>query len=211
MILNPDPSKQAQEVIISSKRSKDYHPPLSFNDYQMNVVNSHKHIGLILDEKLKFSEHGRAAIVKVKRGIGIIRLLSKYASRDTLDQMYKLFVRQHFDYGDVIYHDQIMSLSRKLESIQYEAALAVSRAWKGTNTDKLPEELGWETLGNRRCYRRLCLFYKIVNNQPPEYLRDYVPDENRNYNQLRHINVFIYENSSSQRHSKILFPYCVNI
>ena len=115
----------------------------------------------------------------MKRGIGIIRVLSKYASRDTLDQMYKLFVRPHSYYGEVIYRDQNMSLSLKLESIQYEAALAVSGAWKGTNTDKLLEELGWETLGNRRWYCRLCLFYKIAYNQAPEYLRDYVPDENR--------------------------------
>ena len=68
MSFNPDPSKQAQEVIFSSKRIKDHHLPLSFNDYnQINIVNSHKHLGLILDEKLTFSEHVRAAIVKAKR------------------------------------------------------------------------------------------------------------------------------------------------
>ena len=125
--------------------------------------------------------------------------------------MYKLFVRPHLDYGAIIYHDQNISLSHKLESIQYEAALAVSGAWKGTNTDRILEKLGWETLGNRRWYRRLCLFYKIVNNQAPEYLRKYVPDENRNHYQLRHTNVFRYESSSSQRYSKSFFPYCVNI
>ena len=211
MSFNPYPSKQAQEVVFSSIGIKDYHLPLSFNDYQINVVNSHRHLGLILDEKHTFSEHVRAAIVKANRGIGIIRFLSKYVSRDTFDQMCELFVRPHSYYGDTIYHDQNMSLSRKLESIQHEAALAVIRAWKGTNTDKLPEELGWETLGNRRWYRRLCLFHKIVDNQPPEYLRDCVSDENINQDQLRYTNVFRYENSSSQRYSKSLFPYCVNI
>ena len=67
MSFNPDTSKQAQEVIFSSKRIKDPHPPLSFNDYQINVVNSHMHLGLILDVKLTFSEHVRAAIVTAKR------------------------------------------------------------------------------------------------------------------------------------------------
>ena len=203
---NPNPSKQAQEVIFSSKRIKDHHPPLSFNDYQINVVNSNKHLGVILDEKLTFSEHVRAAIVKAKKGIGMVLFLSKYASRDTLGQMCKLLVRRHMDYQDVIYHDQNMYLSQKLESIQYEAAMAMNCAWKGNNTDKLLEELGWETLGNRRWHRRLCL---IVNNQAPEYLCDYVPDENRNKYQFRHENVFRYENSSSQRYSQNLFTYCV--
>ena len=97
--------------------------------------------------------------------------LSKYVSRNVLYQMYKLYVRPHIDYGNVIYHNQSMPLSRKLESTQYKAALAVSGAWKGTNNDRLLEELGWETLSNRRWYRRLCLFYKIINNQAPHYLR----------------------------------------
>ena len=199
MRFNPDPSKQAKEVIFSSKRIKDHHLPLRFNDYQINVVNCHKLLGLLLDKKLTFSEHVRAAIVKAKRGIGIIRFLSKYASRTTLDHMYKLYVRPHLVYGDVSYHDQNMSLSRKLESIQYEAALVVSGAWKGTKMDRLHEEFGWEMLGNRRWYRRVSLFYKIVNNQAPEYLRKYVPDENRNHYQLCHTNVFSYERSCSQR------------
>ena len=41
------------------------------------------------------------------------------------------------------------------ESVQYSAALAVSGAWKGTNMDRLYEELGWEPLYYRRWQRRL--------------------------------------------------------
>ena len=128
-----------------------------------------------------------------------------------LDQMYKLYIRPHMDYGDIIYHDQKMLLSRKLESIQYEAALAVSGAWRGTNTDRLLEELGWETLDNRRWYRRLCLFYKIVNDQAPKYLSECIPGENRNAYQLRQTNIFRQDICSSQRYSKNFFPYWVNI
>ena len=125
--------------------------------------------------------------------------------------MYKLDVRPHLDDGDIIYHDQNMLLSRKLESIPYEAALVVSGAWKGTNTDRLLEELGLETLSNRRWYRRLCLFYKIVNNQAPNYLNECVPSENRSAYQLRQTNVLIHDSCSSHRYSNTLFPYCVNI
>ena len=41
-----------------------------------------------MEQKLKFTEHGREAIVKAKHGIGIIHFLETYASRDALDQMY---------------------------------------------------------------------------------------------------------------------------
>ena len=58
-----------------------------------------------------------------------------------------------------------------IERTQYQAALAVSGAWKGTNRDKIYEELGWETLDQRRFFRRLTQFYKIMNNLTPDYLK----------------------------------------
>ena len=42
-----------------------------------------------------------------------------------------------------------------VERIQYHAALSITGAWQGTNLDKIYEELGWESLTNRRHYRRL--------------------------------------------------------
>ena len=42
--------------------------------------------------------------IKAKRGIGMIRYLSKYLMRDVSNQLYKLYVRPHLDYGDIIYH-----------------------------------------------------------------------------------------------------------
>ena len=40
MSFNPDPSKQAQEVIFSRKTKKEYHPPLAFNNNNVSETNS---------------------------------------------------------------------------------------------------------------------------------------------------------------------------
>ena len=37
---------------------------------------------------------------------------------------------------------------KKVERIQYQAALAVTGAWQGSNRSKLYDELGWESLSN---------------------------------------------------------------
>ena len=58
------------------------------------------------------------------------------------------------------------------EKVQYKAALIVSGAWKGSNRAKLYEELGWESLSDRRRCRRLLYLYKIVANKTPSYLKD---------------------------------------
>ena len=67
------------------------------------------------------------------------------------------------------------SRMKALESVQYQAALAVTGAWKGTSTQKIYQELGWESLHHRRYARRITQFFKIINNLTPQYLLDPIP------------------------------------
>ena len=96
---------------------------------------------MILDFKLNFQNHIRQAVMKARRGTGIIPYLSKYVSQGVVDRIYKLYLRPHLYYDDIIYHkydpELKLDFTKKLESIQYSAALAVTGAWRGTNTDRL--------------------------------------------------------------------------
>ena len=67
------------------------------------------------------------------------------------------------------------SLMEKVENVQYQAALAVSGCWQGSNSSKLYELLGWESLSDRRWARRLIELYKIRNNLTPDYLKHNLP------------------------------------
>ena len=67
------------------------------------------------------------------------------------------------------------SFHRKLESIQYCSCLATKGTIRGTSYEKLNRELGLETLQSRRWLRKLCLLYKIFDNQSPSYLFDHIP------------------------------------
>ena len=74
-----------------------------------------------------------------------------------------------------------MSFQQKVESIQYNAAVAITRAIRGTSKEKLFEELRLESLQHRRWYRKLCCFYKILKDQSPKYLFNIIPKLNRPY------------------------------
>ena len=117
-------------------------------------------------------------VIKAKRNIAILKYLSKFLPLRTLDQMYKALVRSHLDYGDVIYHIPsithqpplgmtLSSLMEKVERVQYQAALAITGAWQGSSRFKIYDELGWETLSDRRKGRRVLLINKIINNNTP--------------------------------------------
>lgn len=56
-----------------------------------------------------------------------------------------------------------MPALENIESIQYKATLAITEAFKGTSKEKLYQELGRESLKDRKWLRRLCYLYKIVS------------------------------------------------
>ena len=176
MSLNPDPSKQAQEVIFSRKMKKLPHPILVFNNNNVLQTSSQKHVGVTLDVKLTFEEHLNNVLNKVNKTIGLLRKLQNLLSRSTLITIYKAFVRPHLDYGDILF-DQTYNSSfhEKLESIQYNACLALTGAIRGSSKEKIYQELGFESLRVRRWYRKLCLFYKVLNNEHPQYLFNLIP------------------------------------
>ena len=122
--------------------------------------------------------------------------------------MYKCFIRPHLDYGDIIY-DQAYNLSfhQKLESIQYDAAFALTRAIRGSSREKLYQEVGLESLQLGRWYRKLCCFYKIYNKQAPGYLTKLIPTRNEAY-QTRH---FANIPSLSFKHNFFKNIFCIRI
>ena len=74
--------------------------------------------------------------------------------------IYIIFIRPHLDYGDVIIdHAYNKSFHESLESLQYNASLAITRAIGGTSKQKLYQDLGLKSLQHRRWFSKLCISY----------------------------------------------------
>ena len=84
MSFNPNPKKQAIEVCFSNKCDKGNYPPLHFNSTKVQVADSHKHLGLVLDSKLNFNEHIESKIAKCKKIIGLMKKHFQFLSRRSL-------------------------------------------------------------------------------------------------------------------------------
>ena len=115
-------------------------------------------------------------INKVNKTIRLLRKLQNTLPRPSLLTIYKSFIRRHVDYG-VIIHDQayLPSFLQKVESIQYNAVLAITVAICGIREEKLFEELGFQSQQHRWWYRNLCYFYKILKKQSLKYLFNIIP------------------------------------
>ena len=74
--------------------------------------------------------------------IGLLKKLSNLLPRQAFVTIYKAFVRPHLHYGDVLYHQAFNnSFHGKIESIQYNACLAITGAIRGTSRKKIYQKL----------------------------------------------------------------------
>ena len=165
MNFNPNSNKQAQEIIFSRTKTASLHPVLHVNNRPVQSTKIHKHLGMILDSNLSFEHHIKSNLNKVKKSIGLLGKFQLILTRHSLITIYKTFIRPNIDYGGVIYdRDFNESFHQRLESIQYNAAIAITGIISGTSSEKLFQELELETLKSRRSFRKLYLFYFIPNH-----------------------------------------------
>ena len=83
--------------------------------------------------------------------MGIMKKLSLTLSRNSFLTIYKTFVRPILDFTDIIYGKPLTeSFKDKLEMVQYNAALVITSAFKGTSRDRIYREHGSESLAERR-------------------------------------------------------------
>ena len=74
---------------------------------------------------------------KVNKTIGLLRKLHNILPRSALLNVYKIFVRPHLDYGNIIYDQAYYAdFHQKMELIQYNACLALTITTRGTSKEK---------------------------------------------------------------------------
>ena len=185
LVFNPDITKQAVEVIFSNRATPSDPPALTFNNIPVKRVLETKHLGLILDSRINFKQHIDDKLGKANKGIGIMKQIKKWVDMRALETVYKLYIRPHLEYGDLVFNAHEIgkskifntfqdsdSISFEIDSIQYQAAKVITGAWDKSNKAKLYELLGWESMQDRRTMRKLVLLHQIMNTKKPSYLYD---------------------------------------
>ena len=135
------------------------------NHNTINLTESQKRLGNVLDSRLDFKDHLEIIFKRVAKTIKLLRKLQNLLPRKSLITVYKSFMRPNLDYRDIIY-DQVYNPSfyRKLDSIQYNDVLAITSAIRGTSAKKLYLELCFESLQQRPWHRNFDIFIKCLRN-----------------------------------------------
>ena len=97
---------------------------------------------MMLDSNLSYEHHIKSVLNKVNKTIGLLSKFQLILRRHSLTTIYKTFIRSHLDYGDVIYDRAFKELFyQRLESIQHNATMAITRIITDSSSKKLFQEL----------------------------------------------------------------------
>ena len=88
-----------------------------------------KNLGLFLDDQLNFTIHLKEKMKKLNKGIGVLEKLQHVLLRKTLLTIHKSFIWPYLHYKDIIFgQPNNESFGKKIESYQYNTALAITGA-----------------------------------------------------------------------------------
>ena len=147
------------------------------DDQALTTIKSTPYLGVTISRKLQWTEHIDATVFAANRMLGFLRRTLGRCPENIKEKAYKATVRPKLEYCSSVWDPHHQTDIEKIEKVQKRAARFVKniphrRSGPQPSVTAIVEDLGWETLQNRRLNNQLTLLYKTVNNQieiPAEY------------------------------------------
>ena len=151
--------------ISRSKQTVDPPPRYHIQNHELEVVDSHKYLGVMIQDDLQWDSHVRAVKAKATKLLGLIRRNLSSCSPQVKEQAYNSLVRPGLEYAAAAWAPHEKQHIKALEAVQRSAVRFVSGNYsRYSSVTTLRRDLGWETLHCRRHLAAATTFYKIVNH-----------------------------------------------
>ena len=172
--LQMHPSKSKLMFIGSSYNlnNKNTEQPVVVNNTPVSRTDTHKCLGVHIDEKLSWDSHIDMICKKASAGIGAMRRIKPFVPVDTLEKVYKSLVQPYFEYCSPLWDNCGKLQKDKLQRFQSRAARVLTGANYDIRSVDIIQALSWDTLDERRLRAKSSLMYKILNDDTAPNLRN---------------------------------------
>ena len=144
-----------------------------------------KYLGMIVDDKLTWSQHVDYISSKITRNIGILKHIRHIIPKESQLLLYHTLIEPYFKYCSIVWGQRSETLKDKLQTLQNKAAQTIAKVrYDEANHSKLLNDFGWLSVRNLIKQDMGIFAYKELNNLHPE--QDIRPfqklDEQHTYN-----------------------------
>ena len=206
-LVNFNPSK-TKYIVFSKKLIKEKYPDLFIGGEKLTQVKTHKQLGVIFTDRMTFDEHVNENCTKAMKRLTPLKRLGSKMPRKGRMSVYISFIHPVLEYGFQLYDNSSKTILDKLESVQRQALLFVTRAYKNTSNRELLKEAGVPSLESRRKSQKIQFIYKSRHNLLPTYLLEIIPNKlfDPNNIQTRNPDMMIIPKSNKNYYLKSFIP-----
>ena len=170
-------ANKSAELFITFARQKAVSTPLlTLGNATIPRVTCQKHLGIVIDQHLSWSNHVDMLVKKVQPKIFLLMCLAYRASLSAfaLTKFYTGLIRPHLEYCSSVWLNCGKGASDRLERIQLRAARYILRhRRRESNHSERLQALNLSTLAWRRHAHQLAMQWKLVNGHgPPRLLKE---------------------------------------
>ena len=120
---------------------------------------------MYIDPHLSWNTHFRAISQRSYPKLKLLNRISKYLGCNVLLAIYKQMILPIMDYRCVVWDDCCKQNAQHLKGLQNQAMRIILGANRKTCTQCMRSKLRLLSLSSRRCFMRLQLVYKNINNK----------------------------------------------
>ncbi|KAI5756494.1 hypothetical protein M8J77_025486 [Diaphorina citri] len=181
-------SEKTKAIMFSRKNKQDVNSiNLTMGDQRIEVVNSAKFLGLILDRKMTWVNHLKNLKKSCYDRMKILKMLSKKAwgsNRKMLLRLYKALIRSKLDYGCIVYNSASPKTLLMINPVQNQSLRLATGAFRSSPTVSLEAETSEPNLEIRRSILTSNYIAKVIfhNEKNPNFKKVDKPTYKALYN-----------------------------
>lgn len=166
--------EKSKFMIVTLRKIKFLNINVQIDGSSLERVTAYKYLGVILNDKLSFSEHVNHIVNTISSKIGVL-----YRAQNKLDiqsklTVYKSFIQPHLNYCSSILFLCTKCDIKRLQIQQNKIMRLILKCKRDANIQTMLDKLNWPSVYQLILINVFILIYKVINNMLPRYLSSYV-------------------------------------
>lgn len=150
-------------MVINLPNKKKIEPVIKINKKTLEKVNNYKYLGLVINEKLTWTEHIQSILDKIAPILGAIKRCSHRLNKNSRYLLYNSFIEPHIRYLLPCYGNASAELLDKLQRLQNKSIKAIFSINFYTPSQNLYGEYPFLKVEHLKALEQAKLIYKIKN------------------------------------------------